>query len=111
MRPGLVALGAAFLTVGAVTVLSVYVLPGPTTDRDVSTDIPPSTIGPNETKMALLEGANATSGSFHLDWQSTGAVSVLVYNAPGCTTPEWQCISGDPLDEWSRSISGNFAVS
>jgi len=102
-------LGAAFLTVAAAAVLSIYALPPSSTDREVTTEIPPSALSTNESQMALLYGLNDPSATMTLRWSSDAPMSAALYEAPGCPTPSASCIRGAPVASWTGNLSGVYS--
>ncbi|MCI4358397.1 MAG: hypothetical protein L3J95_03160 [Thermoplasmata archaeon] len=108
MRPGLVVIGVAFLAVAAVSATSLFLWPNTPSTRTVTTEVPSTASGPNETREALLVGTNSTSGTFTLDWQSTGPFRVVLYDVPGCASAASACARGSPLASWPGNLSGHF---
>jgi hypothetical protein len=105
-----VVIGVAFLAVVAVSATSLYLWPNSDSSRNITTDVPLTSSGPNETREALLVGTNTSSGTFTVSWQSTGAFEVALYDAPTCESASPVCVVGTPIAHWASNESGRWGT-
>ncbi|MCI4349237.1 MAG: hypothetical protein L3J93_03340 [Thermoplasmata archaeon] len=109
MRPALIAIGVALLTISVGTAVSFYSVPPTATDHQVSTEVPSASLGPNETRAVLLYGISASSASLSVRWTATGYLTAGLYDAPACSTASPSCAVGSPLALWMHNASGSYA--
>lgn len=111
MRPGLLAVGVAFVTLAGALTVAFYSLPGPSQQHDDTTSVPAVDTYPNATLSVLLTGTNASAGSFNVTWGSSGSVDAALYDVPGCASPSAGCPRSTAVASWSHATSGHYTVS
>jgi hypothetical protein len=109
VRPGLVAVGVAFLVLGGATLSAVHLFPqGPPADQQ-TTVVQPVFVNSHGGGQQRLTGVNTSSGSFRVHWTSTTPLSVALYDAPGCA-PTGACALTQPIETWPANTSGNATL-
>jgi hypothetical protein len=108
VRPGLLAVGTAFLAVAVALTAAFYALPVPQKEHETATEVPPVDTNPNGTLSVLLSGTNSSTGSFNLTWGASRPVDVELYDVPGCTSPGAGCPRSDPVASWTSQSSGAY---
>ncbi len=104
MRPGLVAVGAAFLLVGvAVTVGLLNPGNDPTVERTGSAAVPMLPAG--EWRPLCFAATASQAATLSLSWASTAPANVSLY-AVGTPCPT-ATTTGPPLWSWSRALGGS----
>lgn len=105
MRLRLVALGAAFLVVGASMVV-VVLLPGesPTVQRKAT--VLADQLGPGSSRVFVFPATTASSASLSLSWQATFGLDVYWYVLTPCSQSTGWCLPPAPLFNWSGTTSG-----
>lgn len=106
MRPGLLAIGLAFVVVGGGLVVSFFAFAPSTPMQDLTQTITASQISPNQTQGWSLSTVPAPSGTLALSWTSTARASVTFSKARPCTSPSGACPDGPSLATWSANLSG-----
>lgn len=109
MRPGLVVLGVAFLSIAAATTVAVVTSGGPTTTTSTF-----SSIGAFDARggsgSAIFDPGNASSQTFTIAWRATSTFSVALYEGPGCIPSSVGCASPPPIAKWVGNESGTFSI-
>jgi hypothetical protein len=107
MRPGLVAVGAAFAIVGAGVIASVlWTADAPTVERNGS--VAANNIAPGNWTEFTLPATSSSSASLQLHWSATGSVDVSWILTFSCVSPLGWCPEPTPAANWSSVRGGNW---
>lgn len=110
MRPGLVAVGAAFALVGAGVILAVlWTEDAPTVPRSSTVAI--DNLGAGNPALFTLNAAAAAYAQITLHWIASANVSVNWYLTVSCQSSTGWCIESAPAATWPSGTSGSWSHS
>lgn len=111
MRPGLVAVGAAFALVGAGVILAVLWAPdAPSVTRSHGTVV--DSLAPGDWRQFTVPATASSSAQLSIQWTASDAVVVDWYYLYHCTNSStgW-CPPFQPIVSWFGNTSGNWSYS
>ena len=109
MRPGLVAVGIAFLVIAGVVLYAVVTLPSGSDAR--TTRILHAQIPQGSSAAAFVWGFNGSSVALALTWHTDLAVNATLSEPTGCRGGDPStCAPGTVLVGWSGNTSGAWAT-
>lgn len=110
MRPGLVAVGAAFAVIGAGVLVSVlYTADAPSVERNGSVAV--QNLGPGNWTLFTVPATSQSSATLSLHWSSSAAVAVNWYLTVSCQSASGWCIETAPVASWFGNTSGSWGSS
>lgn len=110
MRPGLVAVGAAFVLVGAGLIVAVlWPANAPEVQRNGSVAI--ESLNPGNFTVVTVPANVASAASISLRWSATAAVDVDWFLTFPCQSATGWCYEPQPAASWSSATSGTWTHS
>lgn len=107
MRPGLVAVGALFVVVGAATLVAI-VLPADDPTSTLSATRAVDHLAPSNSKTFYVSAQSANVAHLSLNWSATQIVNVGWYATKACSTPPYSCPLSPALASWAGVFSGRW---
>ena len=108
MRLGLVAVGLAFVVVGAGLVASFFVFSSNVPPGALTRTITASQIAPNQTQVWTLDTVGTPHGSLSLSWSSNVPTNVTFSQGTGCSSSSGICPISPALAVWDANSSGSW---
>lgn len=110
MRPGLVAVGVAFVLVGASIIITVL-LPNNATSVERTSTAVVDQLAPGDYHWFDFSATGKASGSLSLSWVASGKVAVTWYQLSSCSGSTGSCFNSTALHQWFSTTSGTWSTS
>ncbi len=112
MRPGLVAVGVAFLVLSAGALITVNALPGPTAPQQDQFTLAPTVVAPHGAGAAQIPGTAASNGHLTVTWRTSGgALEIYLYPAGACPSGSADCGAAGAIGECDPcGVGASWAV-